>query len=125
MRISDWSSDVCSSDLLDNPGSAFGAEEMAGEHLNTGPIMTGRSPRHLTKPSCLLNIGEAGILTPPTQFAPIPGYRLVYPIGFLRRWYVREWASDIGSAGTSLSLQRRQQGALLPPVSSCLFPQCP
>src|SRR3546814_20946143 len=123
MRISDWSSDVCSSDLLDNPGSAFGAERIAGEHLNTGPIMTGRSPRHLTKPSCLLNIGEAGILTPPTQFAPIPGYRLVYQIGFLRRWYVRAVASDIGPGGTHHLLSRGQQATLRLPGSFCLFPQ--
>src|SRR3546814_13821364 len=99
MRISDWSSDVCSSNLLDNPGSAFGAERIAGEHLNTGPIMTGRSPRHLTKPSCLLNIGEAGILAPPTQVAPTPGSRHLYTIGFLLCWFVRECASTNGCGG--------------------------
>src|SRR3546814_18012081 len=87
--------------------------------------MTGRSPRHLTKPSCLLNIGEAGLLTPPTQFAPIHGYRLVYQIGFLRRWYFSGCASVLGPSGPDLLLYTGQHALLPLPSCSCLSPKCP
>src|SRR3546814_1663283 len=49
MRISDWSSDVCSSDLVDLPHHAFhppGARLERADLVSRPPRLPGRAPRH-------------------------------------------------------------------------------
>src|SRR3546814_8680201 len=117
MRISDWSSDVCSSDLILDAMTGINEEESAFEHLPPAQIIIHQKapftdhllrrlrkavPRHVdkTEQERIANVEEIQLLRTPRR---VRGARQSIPS---RKSVQERTFADIGAAGESRSEER-------------------
>src|SRR3546814_10958016 len=91
MRISDWSSDVCSSDLGRHPGALHPAGHRAGERYEG--LRLSEIEMHALTPEHLRGFRSAGAL------APIPDDQWGEAVAFVRRGEVLGIAGGWHSGG--------------------------